>query len=83
MSADFIKMTVKKTIFRNTIRVPNSSDPRSVGPDLGPNCSQILSADETVTELNGLSIINLPSTEKSCFFFAVCIFADQAIPRTA
>ena len=37
---------------RNTIRVSNSLDPgqarRSVGPDLGPNCLQRLSADDTI-----------------------------------
>ena len=36
--------------FRNTIRVSNSldqdQDQHSVGPDLGPNCSQRLSADD-------------------------------------
>ena len=35
----------------NTIRVSNSFDPDqaigSVGPDLGPNCLQMLSADDT------------------------------------
>ena len=38
--------------FRNTIRVSNSLDPdqdqHSVGPDLGPNCLQRLSADDKV-----------------------------------
>ena len=37
--------------FRNTIRVSNSLDPnqarQNVGPDLGPNCLQMLSGDET------------------------------------
>ena len=37
-------------IFFNTIRVSNSLDPvqagRFVGPDLGPNCLQRVSADE-------------------------------------
>ena len=36
--------------FKNTIRVSNSLDPdhdrRFVGPDLGPNCLQRLSADD-------------------------------------
>ena len=40
-----------KKYFRNTITVSNSLDPdqdrRSVGPDLGPNCLQKLSADDT------------------------------------
>ena len=37
--------------FRNTIRVSNSLDPDQarhfVGPDLGPNCLQKLTADDT------------------------------------
>ena len=41
-------LTFSKKIFRNTIRVSNSLDPdqalRFVGPDLGPNCLQRLSA---------------------------------------
>ena len=43
----FSKLTFSKN-FRNTIRVSNSLDPdqdRHVGPDLGPNCLQWLSAD--------------------------------------
>ena len=39
-----------KVSFRNTIRVSDSLDPgqdrHSVGPDLGPNCLQRLSADD-------------------------------------
>ena len=39
------------TMSRNTIRVSNSLDPdqaqQNVGPDLGPNCLQRLSADDT------------------------------------
>ena len=39
-----------KHSFRNTIRVSNGWDPdqdqHSVGPDLGPNCLQRLSADD-------------------------------------
>ena len=47
-SADFFK-TFSKNNFRNTIRVSNSLDPDQarhfVGPNLGPNCLQWLSAD--------------------------------------
>ena len=51
-SADFFsKSTFLKNSFRNTIRVSNSLDPDQgrhfVGPDLGPNCLQSLSADDT------------------------------------
>ena len=50
-SADFFKSTFSKNSFRNTIRVSNSLDPdqarQNVGPDLGPNCMQRLSADDT------------------------------------
>ena len=46
----FFKLTFSKKSFRNTIRVSNSSDPDQarhfVGPDLGPNCLQRLSADD-------------------------------------
>ena len=47
----FSKSTFLKNSFRNTIRVSNSLDPdqarHSVGPDLGPNCLQKLSAEDT------------------------------------
>ena len=42
---------LSKYSFRNTIRVSNRFDPDQVqpfvGPDLGPNCLQRLSADDT------------------------------------
>ena len=48
------KLTFSKNYFRNTTRVSNSSDPdqdrRSVGPDLGPNCLQRLSANVTASK---------------------------------
>ena len=47
----FFKMIFLKNSFRNTTRMSNSLDPdqarRFVGPDLGPNCLQRLSADDT------------------------------------
>ena len=48
----FFKIDIfEKKYFKNTIRVSNSLDPdqarQNVGPDLGPNCLQILSADDT------------------------------------
>ena len=50
-SADFLKSTILKKYIRNTIRVSISLDQDQtqhfVGPDLGPNCLQMLSADET------------------------------------
>ena len=46
-----LKIIFKTNRFRNTIRVSNSLDPdqarRFVGPDLGPNCLQMLYADDT------------------------------------
>ena len=46
----FSKLTFPKISFRNTIRVSNILDPdqdrHPVGPDLGPNCLQKLSADD-------------------------------------
>ena len=48
----FSKLTLSKNSFRNTIRVSISLDPDQdrhfVGPDLGPNCLQRLSADDFV-----------------------------------
>ena len=54
-SADFFsKSTFSKNSFMNNTRVSNSADPdqarRYVGPDLGPNCLQKLSAVEIVWE---------------------------------
>ena len=50
LSADLrLKLTFSKNSFRNTIKVSNGLDPDEdrhfVGPDLGPNCLQRLSAD--------------------------------------
>ena len=52
-SADFFSnSTVLKSSFMNTIRVPKSLDPDKarhfVGPDLGANCLQRLSADNKI-----------------------------------
>ena len=53
-SADFSESTVLKNSFRNTVRESNSLDPDQarhfVGPDLGPNCLQKLSADDTTSK---------------------------------
>ena len=53
--------TFSKNSFRNTIRVSNSLDPdqarRFVRPDLGPNCLQRLSADDTSRQ-----IVNMDSS---------------------
>ena len=52
-SADFFffKINFLKTFLMNTTGISNSLDPdlarRFVGPDLGPNCSPRLSADDT------------------------------------
>ena len=51
LSPDFFsKLMISKDSFRNTNRVSNSKGPdqdRScIGPDLGPNCSHRLSADD-------------------------------------
>ena len=47
---NFSKLTFSKNSFTNTIRVSNGldsdQDRHSVGPDLGPNCLQSLSADD-------------------------------------
>ena len=50
-SAEYFQSTFSKNSFRNNIRVSNSLDPdqarQNVGPDLGPNFLQRLSADDT------------------------------------
>ena len=43
----FSKSTFSKDAFKNTIRVSNSLDKHFVMLDLGPNCLQRLSADDT------------------------------------
>ena len=55
-SADFFsKSTFLKYSFKNTMRESNSLDPgqarRFVGPDLGPNSLQRLSADDTSKQM--------------------------------
>ena len=58
LSADFfyLKLTFSKNYFRNTIRVSNSLNPDQarhfVGPDLGPNSLQRLSANDTSMQKN-------------------------------
>ena len=51
----FSKINFPKNSSGNTIRVPNSldsdQDRHYVGPDLGPNCLQRLSTDDTENEL--------------------------------
>ena len=51
-SADFFQKLFFKKSFRNTIGMPNSLYPDQalwfVGPDLGPNCLQRLSADDNI-----------------------------------
>ena len=51
----FSKSSFTKNSFSNTIRVSNSLDPDQarhiVWPDLGPNCLQCLSADNTSRQI--------------------------------
>ena len=53
------KMNFFKKSIRNTVRVSNSldldQDRHFVGPDLGPNCLQKLSADDKSCHLQGMS----------------------------
>ena len=64
----FSKLKFSNNSFRNTIRVSNSLDPDQarhfVGPDLGPNCLQRLSADDTGSDKE-LSMFTY-------YFFRVC-----------
>ena len=54
LSADFSKLIFSMISFRNVISVPNNLEPdqarRNVRPDLGPNCLQRLSAEDTSSE---------------------------------
>ena len=54
------KSTLSKYFLWNTIRVSNSLDPdqarQNVGPDLGLNCLQRLSADDTSRQRDKRSI---------------------------
>ena len=54
----FSKSAFLKISFRNTTWVSNSLDPdqagQNVGPDLGPNCLQRLSADNTIWQRVGV-----------------------------
>ena len=51
----FSKLIISKNSFGNAIRASNSLDQdqarRDVGPDLGTNCLQRLSADDTLTSV--------------------------------
>ena len=56
LSTDFFsKITFSKNSFRNTIIKSNSLDPDQarcfVGPNLGPNSLQMLSADDTSRQI--------------------------------
>ena len=61
-SADFFKINFLKIYFRNTTRVSNSLDPDQarifVLTDLGPNCLEMLSADDICRQraLTALSV---------------------------
>ena len=64
-SADFFlnrKKLFEKKYFRNTTRVSKSLDPdqarRFIGPDLGPDCLQKLSADDTSRQKSAFSHFN-------------------------
>ena len=66
MSADsFFKISFSLKYFRNMIRMSNSLDPDHVRPDLGPNCLQRLSADDTVFT----KYLNEPADESSSALF--------------
>ena len=60
-SADFTKLTFSKDYFRNMTRVSNGMNLDqvrcSVGPNLGQNCLQRLSAYNKITCLQGNSLV--------------------------
>ena len=51
----YSKLFFSKSSFCNTIRVSNCLDPyqarQNVGPDMGPNCLQMLSAVNTFADI--------------------------------
>ena len=66
----FSKIKFSEKIFQNAIRVSNSLDPdqarQNVGPDLGPNCLQRYSADDTSRQrVNGSMFV--------CFIYPILI----------
>ena len=74
-SADFFsKLTFSKKSFRNIIRLSNGLDPDQdrhfVGPDLGTNCLQRLSAD-------GESHCEQGKSQKSLHLFHNVIFESR------
>ena len=64
----FSKSSFSKNSFRNAIRVANSLDPDQarhlVGPDLGPNCLQKLSAEEDTSRQRVNMLLNFLVTVK-------------------
>ena len=55
-SADFFfKINISKNYFKNTLRVSSNFDPnqarQNLGPDLGPNCLQMLLAEDTIQKI--------------------------------
>ena len=61
------------TFSKNTIRVSNCLDPdqdrHSVGPDLGPNCLQRLSADMSSLAKRVLKVIMTTTDNRFCDIF--------------
>ena len=67
------KLTFSQKKFRNTIRVSNGLDPDqdqcSVGPDLGPNCSQRFTADEKSFSNNIICPVKVHQFPRSLIVF--------------
>ena len=66
----FQKSTFSKNSFWNTIRVSNSLDSDQarlfVGPDLGPNCLQRLSAGDDTSRQNANTTVTCQITMNPC-----------------
>ena len=75
-SADFFRINIFKNSFRNTIKVSNSLNQEQarhfVGPDVGPNCPQRTSADDTCVCL-----------EEKLFKFVQCFNMILVNPKSA
>ena len=79
----FFKINFLKNSFRNIIRVSNTLDPdqarQNVGPDLGPNCLQRLSADDMLNScwLSFLGGLVVTVSIETRFAFHILIFRDE------
>ena len=91
----FFKINFFKKFFQDTIRVTNGLDPDQdrhfVGPELGPNCLQRLSADDKSPLAQWVNVhVQLSSTSSPGFgpslltaiYFILCVCKQQSSQKT-